>query len=98
MRKGSNDQEILSMKPIPHLTYMTRQMKRDHKKRSKNNDSKSQNKDSQFRSGERSLGKNQNVTHNNIITANNVIINYSGENGKASKQDETSSLPNTVQF
>ena len=31
----------------------------------------------EVRSGERSLNKTtKNVTHNNIITANNVIINY----------------------
>ena len=35
-------------------------------------------KDFRFKNGELALAKNTNVTHNNIITANKVIINYSG--------------------
>ena len=42
-----------------------------------------------FRSGERSLHSKPNVTHNNIITANNVIINYSGK-GPQVNDDEKS--------
>ena len=43
-------------------------------------------KEPKFKSGERSLAKKQNVTHNNIITANNVIINYSGDKTGQTKQ------------
>ena len=41
-----------------------------------------------FRSGERSLHSKPNVTHNNIITANNVIINYSGRGAPVNNNDD----------
>ena len=38
----------------------------------------------EVRSGERSLNKTtKNVTHNNIITANNVIINYPNQQNES---------------
>lgn len=45
-------------------------------------------KDPKFKSGERSL-----VTHNNIINANNVIINYQGDKSPAVRTDQGSQLP-----
>ena len=40
-----------------------------------------------FYSGENSVKSKPNVTHNNIITANNVIINYSGTGSAAPDED-----------
>ena len=40
-----------------------------------------------FHSGESSVNSKPNVTHNNIITANNVIINYSGRGSEATNDD-----------
>lgn len=67
-------------KAVPHKTYVS-------VKRSKQNINRPQEargpRDPKFRSGEQSLNNKQNVTHNNIITANNVIINYSGDKPQA---------------
>ena len=45
-----------------------------------------------FYSGESSIKNKPNVTHNNIITANNVIINYSGR-GSAAPNDDSQNQP-----
>lgn len=86
---------------MPHLKYMTRQGTKEHKVRGTKNGKKSTKENSKLRSGERSLSKNQNVTHNNIITANNVIINYSGDKPDGTNEDKqgtVSQMPQSVHF
>ena len=44
-----------------------------------------------FYSGESSIKNKPNVTHNNIITANNVIINYSGRGAAVPNDNDSKS-------
>lgn len=65
---------------------------RKKSKKSKSRESRGGSRDQKFRSGEQSLAAaNQSVTHNNIITANNVIINYGGSAGDNNPQPVASS-------
>ena len=65
------------IKAQPYLAYVSRPSKKQKNSRSREARGGGS-RDKKFRSGEQSLNKNTNVTHNNIITANNVIINYGG--------------------
>ena len=79
LQSSNNSQGTGKNKSIgqPYLAYVSRPGTKG-KKNSRTREARGGSREKKFRSGEHSLNKNTNVTHNNIITANNVIINYGG--------------------